>query len=59
MPERCPLLEDEPWRGRGLRKLLVKHYQVIYLVNREASRVQVARVIYAGRDISKQLRETD
>lgn len=59
MPERYPLYEDEPWHSCGLRKLLVNHYFAFYLVNHEQNRVQVIRVIYAGRDIATQLQETD
>ena len=59
MPERYPLWEDEPWHSYGLRKLLVKHYLVFYLVDHEKSCVQVVRIIFAGRDITAQLRETD
>lgn len=59
MPERYPLWADEPWHSRGLRKLLVNHYVVLYLVDHEQGCVQVARIVYARRDIAAQLRETD
>lgn len=59
MPERYPLWEDEPWHSYGVRKLLVNNYVVLYLVDHEIERVRVVRVIYAGRDISKLLEETE
>lgn len=59
MPERYPLYEEDPWHGYGLRKLLVDRYFAFYLVDHEKSRVQVVRVIYAGRDIAAQLQATD
>jgi len=59
MPERYPLWEDEPWHSYGLRKLLVTNYLVFYLVDHEKNCVRVVRVIYAGRDITAQLQETD
>lgn len=59
MPERYPLWEDEPWHSSGVRKLLINHYLVFYLVDHEQSCVRVVRVIYAGRDIAAQLQETD
>ena len=52
MPERCPLLADEPWRSRGLRRLIVDSYSVIYEVQEAINTVSVAAVIYSKRDIS-------
>ncbi len=59
MPERYPYETDDRLRELGIRKLLVKNYKILYLVNTESHRVQVARVIYAGRDISKLLEESE
>lgn len=59
MPERYPLEDEARCRGLGIRTLLVKNYKVLYLVNKERQIVQIARVIYAGRDITMQLEETD
>ena len=58
MPERYPYEDDERLRVLGIRKLLVKNYKVLYLVDTERQVVQVVRVIYAGRDISKMLEDT-
>ena len=59
MPERYPYEDDERLRALGIRKLLVKNYKVLYLVDTERQLVQIARVVYAGRDISKLIAETD
>jgi len=59
LPERFPLWEDEPWHSRGLRRMLVCNYLAFYLVDHEHRCVQVTRIIYAERDISKILEETD
>ena len=59
MPERYPYEDDERLRALGIRKLLVKNYKVLYLVDTERQLVQIARVFYAGRDISKLIEETD
>ena len=59
MPERYPYEDDERLRALGIRKLLVKNYKVLYLVDTERQLVQIARVVYAGRDISKLMEETD
>lgn len=58
MPERYPYEDDERLRMLGIRKLLVKNYKVLYFVDTERQTVQIARVVYAGRDISKLLEET-
>ena len=59
MPERYPYEDDERLRALGIRKLLVKNYKVLYLVDTERQLVQIARVVYAGRDNSKLIEETD
>ena len=59
MPERYPYEDDNRLRALGIRKLLVKNYKVLYFVDTERQLVQVARVVYAGRDISKLLDETE
>lgn len=58
MPERYPYEDDDRLRALGIRKLLVKNYKVLYFVDAERQVVQVVRVIYAGRDISKILEDT-
>ena len=59
MLDRCPYEDDERLRALGIRKLLVRNYKVLYIVDTEQQVVRVARVVYAGRDISKLLDETD
>ena len=57
-PERNPLYRDESWHSQGVRFLPVKNYLVFYTVNAETETVSVARIMYGGRDISRQLEET-
>ena len=59
MPERYPYEDDDRLRALGIRKLLVKNYKVLYFVDTERQLVQVARVVYAGRDVSRLLDETE
>ena len=59
MPERYPYEDDDRLRALGIRKLLVKNYKVLYFVDTERQLVQVARVVDAGRDISRLLDETE
>ena len=58
MPQRYRLFNEEPWRSRGLRILPVNNYLIFYLSDEEKMAVTIHRSIYGGRDISKQLSET-
>ncbi|MBD5093548.1 MAG: type II toxin-antitoxin system RelE/ParE family toxin [Subdoligranulum sp.] len=58
LPERNPLYRDEPWHSQGVRFLRVKNYLVFYTVNLDTDTISVARIMYGGRDISRQLEET-
>lgn len=58
MPQRHRLYESEPWHSRGLRILPVNNYLIFCIANEETTIVTVIRIIYGGRDISKQLSET-
>lgn len=57
MPERYPFEDDERLCVLGIRKLLVKNYKVLYIVDHEQRQVKIARVVYAGRDIARMLDE--
>lgn len=54
-PEKFKLYEKDPWRSRGLRVMPIDNYQVFYIVDKTAGTVLVIRVMYAGRDVDKQL----
>ncbi len=58
MPKRHPLYRAEPWHRRGLRQIKVDNYLVFYLVNDKDKTVIVIRVMYAARDVGRQLKET-
>lgn len=55
-PERNPLYKDEPWYSKGVRFLPVKNYLVFYTVTPET--ITIVRIMYGGRDTSRQLEET-
>lgn len=54
-PYRIKTIEEEPWRGRGVRKLIVKNYYVYFWVDEDIETVYVIAVIYSGRDQEEQL----
>lgn len=55
MPLRHKLYEDEPWHSQGVRCFAVDNFLVFYLPNEEKSTVNIIRIMYGGRDISRQL----
>ena len=55
MPMRHRLYEEEPWHSQGIRVLPVNNYLVFYLPDDTNFTVNIVRIMYGGRDISKQL----
>ncbi len=58
LPERNPLYKEEPWHSQGVRFLPVKRYLIFYTVQKDAGVVTVVRILFAERDIRRQLDET-
>lgn len=56
LPQRTPLIEEEPWHTQGIRKLLCRNFLIYFWVDPSAYRVQILAVVYARRDQLKQLR---
>ena len=59
MPNRNRLYEEEPWHSRGLRFFPVDNYLVFYKTDDETEAVYVVRIMYGGRDVNKQLNQTE
>lgn len=55
MPGRFSLVENEPWRSRGLRKMIVDNYVVFYYLNVKNKEVVIFHVFYGGRNIDELL----
>ena len=55
MPMRHKLYEEEPWYSQGMRFFPVGNYLVFYLPDESTASVNILRIMYSGRDISKQL----
>lgn len=56
-PNRFPLVEEEPWRNNGIRKIAVHNYIVYYWVDEPRRKVQVIGIIYGGSNQRKALEE--
>lgn len=54
MPERIKLMESEPERTRGLRRLIVDNYAVFFIIADDV--VIVTNVLYGASDIENRLR---
>jgi len=52
MPERNPVVQEEPWKSRGARRVNIDNYAAFYVLDEESSAVMVVRVFYARRDLS-------
>lgn len=59
MPMRYRLYNEEPWQSQGLRCFPVKNYLIFYYPDETKNIVYAVRIIYGGRDISRQLSETE
>lgn len=53
------MIDEEPWRTEGVRKIVVKNFLIYYWVDDENNRVQVTTVIYSRRDQIRQLSNMD
>lgn len=59
LPQRYSLIDEEPWRSEGIRKIVVKNFLIYYWIDNECNKVQVTAVIYSKRDQIEQLKNMD
>ena len=57
MPHRVKLIDEQPWRDIGFRKIRVKNYYVYFWINDAAKQVNIIAVIYVKRDQAPLLTE--
>ena len=55
MTHRIFLTPEEPWHSFGVRRMLVKNYDIYFWIDEEKSVVQITDVIYGKRNQAKQL----
>ena len=51
MPSRYALVDWEPWKSMGMRKVPVDNFFVFYTVDSNSMTVVIIRIVYGGRDI--------
>ncbi|MGN0342371.1 MAG: type II toxin-antitoxin system RelE/ParE family toxin [Roseburia sp.] len=56
-PEHYQLIEEEPWRTEGIRKIVVNNFLIYYWVDKVNRKVQITAVIYEKRDQIAQLKK--
>lgn len=49
---------EEPWHSQGIRVFPVDNYLIFYLPEKSHNTVNIVRIMYGGRDVSRQLSET-
>lgn len=49
-PERHKCVEGEPWCSHGIRKMMVKNFDVYYRIDTSLKYVYILNIIYAKRD---------
>ena len=54
-PEKYKLIDEQPWRKEGIRKIRVKNYYIYYWISEREHVVYVTDVIYAASDQSRWL----
>ena len=59
LPQKYALLDEEPWRTEGVRKMIVKNFVIYFWIDEENDKVQVMAIIYNKRDQIKQLQNLD
>ena len=50
MPERIRVVDAQPWKEKGVRKIQVKNYYIYFVISEPNKTVEILVVIYAGRD---------
>ena len=58
MPMRHQVYEEETWKTKRVRYLPVDNYIIFYLPKEETAMVNIVRIIYGGRDMKRQIKET-
>ncbi len=48
-PARIKPIEQEPWKSRGVRRMLCKNYYVYFRIDENTKRVYILNVIYSSK----------
>ncbi|MBO4242997.1 MAG: type II toxin-antitoxin system RelE/ParE family toxin [Clostridiales bacterium] len=59
MPDRHPVYDLEPMKLKEIRSFPINNYVIFYRLKKEIKTVSIIRIIYGGRDIEKQIPDSD
>lgn len=59
MPERMKLVDFEPERSQGVRRMLIDNYSIFFIIDKSKSQVHVSNVIFSKSDIETKLKEKE
>lgn len=48
-PEAYPIMDEEPWKRRGIRKMVVKGFVAFYSIDVPGKTVFLLAIVYGGR----------
>lgn len=51
LPERCKVMDAQPWHDRAIRRLLADNYSIFYFINEDE--VIVIDILYSRSDLEK------
>ena len=57
MPERITLVREEPWRSKGIRRMMAGNYAIYLWIDDVNRRVSIIAVLYGKRDQAARLLE--
>ena len=58
-PQRVTLIDEEPWRTRGIHRLPVRNFLVYFWIDEVKMTVQITAVIYGKHEQLRQLSQMD
>jgi toxin ParE1/3/4 len=58
-PYRIALIDEEPWRSYGIRKMSIANFLVYFWIDEEVKKVQITAVIYYRRNQEEQLAQME
>ena len=59
LPERGSLFPREPWQSRGVRRVFVDNYCILYEIQETTDTVNVIAIMYSKRNIEEVLNQTE
>lgn len=59
MPHRIALTDEEPWKTKGIHRMVVRNFLVYFWIDEQENTVHITAVIYGRRDQAQQLAQME